>query len=184
MASLITRLTGLITAIKSDFDSVDARVTALESGGGGGDPWNYVFLEANAVSIITASVDTALQFPLEPSSQYEIEARLYLQAAATTTGVRFGIKWPSVGVLQNAARAESPSSATAATLRFWGNTASAVVAATGVAVANEGIFGKLEALMVTGPVVTGAFIVTLATEIAASETRIMANSFIRYRKIR
>lgn len=172
--------------IEAAFARLTAAINAVDAktgGGGGSGDWTYVFLVANAISTVTARADTGLQFTPQANSHYEIEGKLYLQAAATTTGVRFGLKWPTASVLQNAARIESPSSATAGTLRFWGNTAAADVAATGVPVANEGIFGKIDALLRTGPAPVGNFIVTIASEIAASEARIMANSFIRYRKI-
>ena len=149
----------------------------------GSDPWNYVKLAVNATTTGTANIDTALAFAPPALSTVVFECQLFLRAAATTTGARPGLKWPTVGVLQNIARAESPSSATAAALRFWGNTAAANAAATGVAVANEGLFGQIQGTIVTGPVVTGNLIVTLASEVAASEVRIMANSWLRWRTI-
>jgi hypothetical protein len=146
------------------------------------EPWVYVKLASDFVTNGTANADTLLAFHPDPNTTYEIEGRFFLQAAATTTGARPGIKWPTAGVLQNAAWMMSPNSATAFSSRFWGNTAGANAASTGVAVANEGIYGQLQALLVTGGSVTGDFIVTLASEVAASDARIMANSFIRYRK--
>lgn len=142
--------------------------------------WTYVTLATAELNSTTSAINTALQFSPVASSRYEIEGRFYLQSAATTTGVRWGLAWPT-GLIQNAALGLSPSSATAGTYRFWGNTAAANVAATGVAVINEGFYGELQALMVTGGSPSGAFTVTLASEIAASEARIMGNSFIRYR---
>ena len=147
------------------------------------DPWTYVKLANNATTTGTANVDTALAFTPPANSVVIFEGQLFLQAAATTTGVRPGIKWPTGGVLQNIAKVESPNSATAAALRFWGNTATANAAATGVAVANEGIFGKVEGTIVTNDTVTGNLIVTLASEVSGSEVRLMANSWLRYRAI-
>jgi hypothetical protein len=152
-------------------------------GGAGAADWTYVFLAASAINSTVTNTDTLLAFTPLASKRYEIEVRLYMQAAAITTGVRFGIRWPTAGVDQNAAWMTSPSSATAGTFRFWGNTVLANVAATGVAVANEGIWGGGFAMMVTGATVAGNFVITLASEIAASEARLMVNSFIRYREI-
>ena len=143
--------------------------------------WTYVTLTGDELNSTVTATNTALTFTPDASSKYEIEGRFYLQSAATTTGVRWGLVWPS-GVDQNAAMGVSPNSSTAAAYRFWGNTAAANVAATGVAVINEGIYGGLQALMVTSATPSGSFTVTLASEIAASEVRIMQNSFIRYRK--
>ena len=150
---------------------------------GGGDTWVYVFLAANALNNTATSIDTALSFTPLANTRYEIEIRLFLQAAATATGVQPGIKWPTTGVAQNIAWLTSPSSATASTQRFWGNTAAARVPATGVAVVNEGIWGGGSAVMVMGASVAGDFIITLASEVNGSESRLMANSFIKYRVI-
>ena len=153
------------------------------TGPAGVDAWAYVFLASNALNSTTTSTDTLLAFTPLANKRYEIEIRLFMQAVVITTGVQVGIKWPSSGVAQNIAWLTSPSSATASTQRFWGNTVAARVAATGVAVANEGIWGGGSAVMVMGSSVAGDFIITLASEVAASEARIMANSFIRYREI-
>ena len=146
------------------------------------DPWTYIKLADNAITTSTANAPTALTFTPEPNKQYLVEGWLYLQAQATTTGARPGISWP-LGTLQEAAWAMAPSNATTITSRFWGAPTAANVAATGVAVANEGLFGMVYAMFVTGPSVSGDFTVTIASEINNSQARIMANSWIRYRTI-
>lgn len=153
------------------------------AGGGGSDPWTYVKLEATAATTTTASVDSSLRFAPPANSVVIFEAQLFLQTAITTTGARPGIRWPTAGILQNIARAESPNSVTAGALRYWGTTVTATAAATAIAVANEGFYGSIEGTMVTGGTVTGDLIITIASEIAGSEARIMANSWIRYRTI-
>jgi hypothetical protein len=152
-------------------------------GGGGAADWTYVFLASPEISIATAPANTALAFTPAAATRYEIEVRLYMQAAATTTGVRFGIRWPTAGMNQNAAWMISPNTATGFSSRFWGNTSPATVGATGVPVANEGLWGGGFAMMATGATTAGDFFITLATEIAGSEARLMENSFIRYRAI-
>jgi hypothetical protein len=154
--------------------------TAEKSKLAGLQDWTYVTLASNELNSTTTAVTTALQFSPAASTRYEIEGRFFLQAAATTTGVRWGLVWPT-GLTQNAAMALSPNTLTAAAYRFWGNTAAANVAATGIGVINEGFYGELQALMVVGASPGGVFGVTLASEIATSEVRIMQNSFIRYR---
>lgn len=153
------------------------------SGAASPDPWTYVKLTQAATTTAATNGVTALSFTPDPDTLYEIEGKFFLQAAATTTGPRPGIQWPSAGVLQNVAWVIAPISATAFASRFWGNTATANATSTGVAVANEGIYGTAQALLLTGPSVTGDFAITLASEVAGSEVRIMENSFIRYRKI-
>ena len=75
----------------------------------------------------------------------------------------------------------SPNNATAFANRFWGNTTTANASATGVAVANEGIYSQFQGLLVMGASPSGNFQITLATEVNGSAARMMANSFIRYR---
>jgi len=154
--------------------------TAEKSKLAGLQDWTYVTLSSNELNSTTAAVTTALQFSPAASTRYEIEGRFFLQSAATTTGVRWGLVWPS-GLTQNAAWGVSPNTLVAFTSRFWGNTTAQAVLATGIGVINDDFYGQLQALMVVGASPGGVFGVTLASEIAASEVRIMQNSFIRYR---
>ena len=146
------------------------------------DPWTYIKLADNAITTSTANAPTALTFTPEPNKQYLVEGWLYLQAQATTTGARPGISWP-LGTLQEAAWAMAPSNATTITSRFWGAPTAANVATVGVAVADDELFGMVNAMFVAGPSVSGDFTVTIASEINNSQARIMANSWIRYRTI-
>jgi hypothetical protein len=154
--------------------------TAEKSKLAGLKDWTYVTLASNELNSTTTAITSALQFSPAASTRYEIEGRFFLQSAATTTGVRWGLVWPS-GLTQNAAWGVSPNTLVAFTSRFWGNTTAQAVLATGIGVINEGFYGQLQALMVVGASPGGVFGVTLASEIAASEVRIMQNSFIRYR---
>lgn len=157
-------------------------ILALQ-GEGGSDPWAYVKLMADASTTSTASIATALAFTPPTNSVVIFEGQLFLQAASITTGARPGVAWPSAGVLQTIARIESPNSATAAAVRFAGGAASANVAATGIPVANQSAFGQIQGTLATGAVVTGSVVITIASEIAASEVRLMANSWLRWRTI-
>lgn len=145
--------------------------------------WTYVFLSTAFTNSTTTNNNSPLTFTPAANSRYEVEIRLYLQSAATTTGARPGIMWPTAGLEQNAAWMISANSATAFASRFWGNTTLANAAATGVPVANEGVWSGGFAMFRTGVSPAGSFVITLASEIAASEARIMENSFIRYRII-
>jgi hypothetical protein len=142
-----------------------------------------VFLDTTVTSIVTTAVNTALSFLPAPNTRYEIEVRLLVRSVATTTGVRYGVRWPTAGVLQNGAWMVSPNNATAIAQRNWGNTSLAVVNATGFPAANQDAWAGGFALLVTGASVTGSFIITLQSEIAGSEVQIEQNSFIRYREI-
>lgn len=152
-------------------------------GGGGSDPWTYVVLVADAISTSTANVDTDLRFTPVANTLYEVEATLFARSAATTTGVRPGINWPDSNVDQNVALIQMGNTATATVLRVFGNLTTANAATTGVAVVNEGIYGRLWASFVTVDTPSTDFVVTLATEIAASEVRLAVNSWLKYRTI-
>ncbi len=158
-----------------------AEIAALV-GGGGSDPWTYVKLAGTAETTGTANLATALAFTPLANTHYIVEGMLMLQSAATTTGARPGISWPG-GTSQETAWVLAPNSATAFVSRLWGAPTAANAAATGIAVANEGYYGKIEAQFITGASPSGNFTVTIASEIAASAARIMANSWIRYRTI-
>ena len=151
--------------------------------GGGSDPWTYVRLATLFATTGTTNADSPLAFTPQANKIYEIEGRFFMQSAATTTGIRPGIKWPTAGVAQNAAWIISPTSATAFVSRIWGDTSAANAAATAAPVANEGIYGQMQAMLVTSASPVNNFIVTLSSEVSGSEVRLMQNSFIRYRVI-
>lgn len=152
------------------------------SAGNGADPWTYVALSAAVLNTTVNAVDTLLKFTPQANKRYAFEAKLIMQSAATTTGVRPGLKWPTAGVLQSGAKVESPISATGSVVRFWGSPSSANAAATAVPVANENLLGTVDGIIVTGAAPAGDMIITLASEVAASEVRLMENSFLRYRE--
>lgn len=188
--SLIGRITAgagqaevlTVAQVKTLLALAIADIAGLQAAIDDARPWTYVILGSDfEVTTTTNSNITGLFFTPEANLRYEVEGRFFLQAAATTTGARPGISWPAGGVSQNSAWMMSGSSATAFTSRIWGNTSTANAASTGVAVANEGQYGQLQALVVMGGSPSGNFQITLASEVAASAARMMTNSFIRYR---
>lgn len=152
------------------------------AGGGGSDPWTYVKLAETAITTVTQNTVTALGFTPAANSHYIFEGMLFLQTAATTTGARPGIAWPT-GTTQDSAWMLAPNNATGFVSRFWGVPNTANAAATAIAVANEGLHGRFEGQFITGASTSGNLAITIASEIAGSEARIMANSWIRYRTI-
>lgn len=147
------------------------------------DQWSYVRLVSDAVNSTVTINDTALAIALDSNSTYEIELKLMLKAAATTTGARPGVRFPTAGIVQSAGWINAPNSATAFVSRIWSGTGLQNVATTGIGAANVEQAATGEFFIVTGPSVTGNFIVTLASEIATSEVRLCANSMIKYRKV-
>jgi hypothetical protein len=146
------------------------------------EEWTYVKLTSAYTTTSTAPSSSPLAFTPLPNSHYLVEGCFFLQSAVTTTGVRPGLSWPT-GTTQEAAWMISPSSATAFSSRFWGAPGPASVAATAVAVANEGFLGKLDGQFVTEGSVSGDFAVTLTSETNGTEVRLMENSWIRYKTL-
>lgn len=149
----------------------------------GSDPWTYVKLSSDYVVSTTTNSDSFLRFTPSASTHYVVEGMLFLQTAATTTGARPGIKWPTGGINQNIAWVTSSMSVTTFASRFWGGTTTANAASTAIGGANKSFYGKIEASFVTSPYPNGDFIITLASEVNGSVARLMTNSFIRYRSI-
>lgn len=156
--------------------------SAGPQGPSGSDAWTYVRLTSDFTTTSTANSDSPLAFIPAGNTLYEIEGRFFLQADAITTGPRPGIAWPT-GSQQEAAWMMAPTSATAFVSRLWGAPSAANAASTGIAVANEGYYGQVSALLRMGALPSGNFRITLASEIAGSTVRLMANSFIRYRAV-
>lgn len=146
------------------------------------DPWTYVKLAQTAATTATGNTATALGFTPEANAHYIFEGMLFVQAAATTTGARPGISWPS-GTVQESAWMLSPNNATAFASRFWGAPTTSNASATGVAIANEGLHARFEGQLITGASPSGSLAITIASEVAGSEARIMANSWLRWRTI-
>lgn len=151
---------------------------------GGGDGWIYVKLASDHTNSTTTATDVpGLSFTPEPNKQYEIEGRFFVRSVATTTGAQIGVVWPTGIIAPSAAHLGSPSSATALTLANVTRGTTGSANATGVPSTTLEAMGKLEAVLTTGGSPSGAFKIRLDSEVAASETRMLAGSFIRYRLI-
>lgn len=177
MATLLSRITDLIAAIGSDVKSLQSQITY------NADPWTYVKLAANVTNNSTTPVDTLLAFTPEAGQLYEFEAMLYVQSAATTTGVQPGIKWPASNVDQIMAKIEVAISATGVVNRLFGATTTQRAAGTAVAAINENTYAFMKGSFKTSGVPSSNFIITLASEVASSQVQITANSWLKYRTV-
>lgn len=172
---------------------LDTRIAALEDaadagtlggGGGGGDGWTYAFLASDHTNTTTTPTDVpGLAFTPAANRRYEVEGRFFVIAAATTTGAQIGVVWPTGIVAPSAAHLGSPSSATALTLANVTRGTSGTANATGVPSKTLEALGLLTAILTTGASPSGTFRVRLDSEVAASEVRMLAGSFLRYREI-
>lgn len=154
-----------------------------DTGPAGSDGWTYVRLASDFATTGTANVAvTGLAFTPAANRTYTVEGHLLLRSAAATTGARPGVQWPN-GMTDNAARVASPNSATALAFGSSAGSATFNAKATGIANTTSSMLGTLEATFVTGASPTGAFQVTLASEVAGSGVTMRAGSWIRYREV-
>lgn len=146
--------------------------------------WTYAFLAADHTNTTTTPTDVAgLAFTPAASKRYEIEGRFFVRAAATTTGAQIGVVWPTGIVAPSAAHLGSPASSTALTLANVTRGTTGAANATGVPSTTLEALGLLTAILTTGASPSGTFKIQLDSEVAASEARMLAGSFIRYREI-
>jgi hypothetical protein len=145
--------------------------------------WVYVSLVSTFTTSNTAAQDTNLLFTPAANKKYDIEGSLLVQAAAATTGPRPALTWPT-GLTDGSAYIVGPTAGGADALEIFAqNGSTANLALLGLPIADTSYLVKLQALIIAGASPSGSFRVTLASEVGASDVRIMAGSFIRYREI-
>lgn len=174
------RIDARLAAIEDDLDS-----GAIGGGSGGsGDGWTYTFLTADHTNTTTTPTDVpGLAFTPSANKRYEVEGRFFVRAAATTTGAQIGVVWPTGIVAPSAAHLGSPSSAAALTLGNVTRGTTGGANATGVPSTTLEALGLLTAILTTGASPSGTFRVRLDSEVAGSEARMLAGSFLRHREI-
>lgn len=158
----------------------------LDLAGAAADPWTYLRLAADQdVSTSTWADITGLTFTPDISSDYEVEFCLMCRTATTTVGARPGFSW-AANMAYGVADLYTPSSASAeaqlhATIGTGAGTAQAAVG--GLPVINVPYGHRGYALFRTGAGAQGAFKAQMASETAGTAIRIMAGSFMKYRKL-
>jgi hypothetical protein len=148
------------------------------------EAWTYAFLAADHTnSTTTPTAVPGLAFTPAANKRYEIEGRFFVRAAATTTGAQITVVWPTGIAAPSAAHLGSPSSANGLTLGNVTRGTTGGALATGVPSTTLEALGLLTAILTTGASPSGTFRIQLDSEVAASEARMLAGSFIRYREI-
>ncbi len=133
-------------------------------GGAGGDVTDFGFVPA-------------------PDTRYYVEGVLLVRSSATTIGPRPGIKWPTVGIVDQAAylRASIGGSPSAATIHHMEGallTAQQVLQLGGLASISYSYAVILHATFETGPTVTGDFQIVLFSETGGNDVTLRAGSFL------
>lgn len=172
----VAKVEARLSTIEDDIDS--GTLLGVDNG------WTYVFLASDHTNTTTTPTDVPdLAFTPAASKRYEVEGRFFVRAAATTTGAQIGVVWPTGIVEPSAAHLGSPSSATALTLANATRGTTLAAQGTGVPSATLEALGLLTAILTTGASPSGTFKIQLDSEVAGSEARMVAGSFLRYREI-
>lgn len=162
----------------------DAANTLTVAATGSSDPWTKVLL-ATDFTTSNATNTNVTNFNFTPSSAntlYLVEAYVFLKAATATVGPRPGIAWPT-GLSYQSAFALAPNSATAFASNFWGAASTANAASTGLPTTTNFYLGRISAYFCTGATPSGNFQITLASETAATNVTMGANSLLMWRTI-
>ena len=150
---------------------------------GGGSSWTNVILGSDFVSSSASNTNvTGLSFTPAASTTYLVEIHLLLRTAAAATGPRPGIAFPT-GMTDSGAWMQAPNSVTASAQRWWGTTATANAASTGVPNTTSSWMAIGGALLIMGGSPSGDFQITIASETGGTNVTVKAGSFIRYTAI-
>jgi hypothetical protein len=167
-------------------DDLDSGAIGGGGGGGGGEAggWTYIFQTSDHTNSTATPTDVpGLAFTPSANKRYEIEGRFFTRAAATTTGAQVGVVWPSGIVAPSACRVMAPSSFSAMSFGIAERGVSRSANATGSNSTTLESLVTLDGIITTGGSPSGTFKIRLDSEVAASEARMVAGSFIRYREI-
>lgn len=148
-----------------------------------GDLWTYAFLDADHTnSTTTTTVVPVMQLGLPEAGTYEIEGRFFTQTVVTTTMPRL--------------TAYNPDNCSGAWIITSSHAATSVLPATGGTAGTSGFTAGGTARVANGPMLvtfSAMYIATAAStancriglfsEVAASEVRMLAGSYLRRKKV-
>lgn len=148
------------------------------------DPWTYVKLSSDFVTSSATAVDvTGLAFTPAANKSYVFDGELLTRTAATATGVRPGIAWPTAGVTDGVATVNQPTSATAQVLAFGNFNAALQAVGTALPNTTQSWPARLNGTLIMDASPSGSVRVQLASETAGTNVTIKAGSWLRYREI-
>jgi len=149
-----------------------------------GSGWTYLRVAADWNTTSTTPVDvTGLGFTPVPGGEYEIEGKMLLRSAATTTGPRLGLVVPAS--LDHGFRISEPAT-TASSTDLHASSATTAPQNTAAAWPSTGVsyMAEIDGIFrATTATAQNPIKVTLASEILLSQVTIRTGSFLRYRKI-
>lgn len=147
------------------------------------DLWTQVILISDFTTTNSSNTNvTDFKFTPDIDSLYFIEMFFLIQTTNTSCGPRPGISWPS-NLITNGATLFSPISSTGLTYINWNGSSTANTGSTALNTANIDYLSKGYALLKSGPITSGDFQITLASEDGTNVVQMTEGSFFKYRKI-
>lgn len=170
-----------ITITPSGTGATRQLTIAASGGGGGSDPWTFVFLSSDSAVSTTAFGNTGnLSFAATAGSIYAVEVFGVFQSAATTTGSSMALDVPAGSSVIGYYQAPNSTTTSQTTLQIAGATTTAVTASSATANTNLPFYfmGTVSAA------INGTVQVMHRSEVAASAITVKAGlTHMRYRKI-
>lgn len=164
------------------YDDAAGTLTVAATGGSS-DPWTYVKLGTDFVTISATAVDvTGLAFTPAADKTYEFEAVLRLRTATATVGPRPGLAWPT-GTTDGVAGIDMTSSATARLLANGNPNAALLAAVGGLPNTTLSYPAWIRGNVTMGASPSGTVKVQMATETAGTNVTVKAGSYLKYREI-
>lgn len=164
------------------YDDAAGTLTVAATGGSS-DPWTYVKLGTDFVTISATAVDvTGLAFTPAADKTYEFEAVLRLRTATATVGPRPGLAWPT-GTTDGVAGIDMTSSATARLLANGNPNAALLAADGGLPNTTRSYPAWIRGNVTMGASPSGTVKVQMATETAGTNVTVKAGSYLKYREI-
>lgn len=148
-----------------------------------GDLWTYAFLDADHTNnTTTTTIVPVMQLALPEAGTYEIEGRFLVQTVVTSTMPRLTAYDPDncsgAWIITNSHASTTVLSATGGTSGTDGFTAGGTAR-----VANGPMLAKFQAMYIASAASTVNLRIGLLSEVASSEVRMLAGSYLRRKKV-
>jgi len=149
----------------------------------GADGWSRVTLTDDySISTTAAGNIPGLAFTPAANTRYEFEAILLMRTAATTTGPRPGLTWPT-GMVDGVVMIDASSTAVARVLANGNIAAEVVCNNTGLPNTTQSFPASFVGRVIAGASPSGNVQLRLRSEVAASAVTVKAGSFLKWRGI-
>lgn len=160
------------------------KIQSMGSGGGGTDPWTYVYQPADVATSGVTGVDvTGLGFTPAANKKYEVKGVLMLTSATLATGPQPGLRLPT-GLVHGVGFVGMATSLTGRAVAYVSPTDnSTYTTGGGTPRTSHTLMADVSSYFQTGASPSGTFQVLLRSEVDTSEVIMKAGSWIAYREM-